>query len=412
MADEMGAIFAEQLGGEVVPGDNSAQESMVIDLSTPETPAETPSSNEAPASNETKEVSTTEAPTENKSNETSTRSSTHTNPEVDNFEKNMQNQGEGSGDNSNNRSLNNESSDQPKQEVKSTVNAEENQQNFIKFVNDQFKTDFDTIDSLNSALTNKKPSFANEQIEKMNTFVNETGRTIADYLRTQVVDYSKMSNADVMRMTFKQNNPELTMDEVNVLIDSKYKIDKDKHSKSDQTLGKIEMKKDVSKARKALIEMQEKYRMPAENKDSSVEDKANRDEWVKNMSSEVSEVESITFDINDSGEQFTFSLTDDHRKGLVDANSNLNNFFDQYVGDDGNWNFDKLNTDMFVLRNFQDIIRSVANQYKSKGTEQVVKDIKNPSFNNEPRQTSGSKKSIMQELDDIIHGESGGLQIG
>ena len=412
MADEMGAIFAEQLGGEVVPGDNSAQESMVIDLSTPETPAETPSSNEAPASNETKEVSTTEAPTENKSNETSTRSSTHTNPEVDNFEKNMQNQGEGSGDNSNNRSLNNESSDQPKQEVKSTVNAEENQQNFIKFVNDQFKTDFDTIDSLNSALTNKKPSFANEQIEKMNTFVNETGRTIADYLRTQVVDYSKMSNADVMRMTFKQNNPELTMDEVNVLIDSKYKIDKDKHSKSDQTLGKIEMKKDVSKARKALIEMQEKYRMPAENKDSSVEDKANRDEWVKNMSSEVSEVESITFDINDSGEQFTFSLTDDHRKGLVDANSNLNNFFDQYVGDDGNWNFDKLNTDMFVLRNFQDIIRSVANQYKSKGTEQVVKDIKNPSFNNEPKQSSGRKKSVMQELDDIIHGESGGLQIG
>jgi|8_EtaG_2_1085327.scaffolds.fasta_scaffold03056_3 hypothetical protein len=412
MADEMGAIFAEQLGGEVVPSDNSAQESMVVDLSTPEPAAETPTSNEAPASSEVKEVTTTEAPKENKSNETSTRSSTHTNPEVDSFEKNMQNKGEGSNDNNNNRSLNNESSDQPKQEVKSTVSAEENRQNFIKYVNDQFKTDFDSIDSFNDALNSKKPSFANEQIEKMNTFVNDTGRSVVDYIRTQIVDYSKMSNEDVMKLSIKQNNPELTTEEVNVLIDSKYKIDKDKHSKSDQTLGKIEMKKDVSKARKALLEMQEKYRMPVENKDTSAEDQASRDEWVKNMSSEVGDVDSITFDVNDSGEQFTFSLTDDHRKGLVDANSNLNNFFDQYVGEDGNWNFDKLNTDMFVLRNFQDIIRSVANQYKSKGTEQVVKDIKNPSFNNEPRQTSGNKKSVMQELDDIIHGESGGLQIG
>jgi len=299
--------------------------------------------------------------------------------------------------------LNNESSNQPKQEGKPTISAEENKKNFLKFVNDQFKTDFDSIDSFSEALTNKKPSFANEQIEKMNTFVSETGRSIVDYIKTQAVDYSKMSNEDVMRLTFKQNNPELTMDEINVLIDSKYKTDKDKHSKSDQTLGKIEMKKDVSKARKALMEMQEKYRMPVE-KNASVENEASRAEWVESMSSEVNDVESITFDINDSGEQFTFSLTDDHRKGLLDSNSNLNNFFDQYVEDDGNWNFDKLNTDMFVLRNFQDIIRSVANQYRSKGTEQVVRDIKNPSFNNEPRQNSGNNKSILEELDDHMNG--------
>ena len=79
---------------------------------------------------------------------------------------------------------------------------------------------------------------------------------------------------------------------------------------------------------------------------------------------------------------------------------------------EGDWKFDKLNTDMFVLSNIQDIIRSVANQYKSKGTEQVVRDIKNPSFNNEPRQASGNKKSVIQELDDIINGDNEGLRIG
>tara|TARA_R110002020_G_scaffold140089_4_gene311322 strand:+ start:1326 stop:2495 length:1170 start_codon:yes stop_codon:yes gene_type:complete len=389
MADEMGDIFAEQLGGEVVPNANSAQEAMVVDLSTPETPTEST------------EVTTTETPTKKESSETSTTETPTVETPVETQD-----------DNSNNRSLNNESNDQPKKEVRSAESVEKSKTEFLKFVNDQFNTNFDSIDSFSETLSNKKPSFANEQIEKMNTFVNETGRGIADYIRTQTIDYSKMSNEDVMKVNLKQNNPELTMDEVNTLIAAKYRTDKDKHSESDQTLGKIAMKKDVSKARKELIDMQEKYRMPVKNKETSTEDKAMRENWVNNMSSEVSDVESITFDINDSGEQFTFSLTDDHRKGLVDANSNLNGFFDQYVGENGNWNFDKLNTDMFVLNNFQDILRSVANQYKSKGTEQVVKDIKNPSFNNEPRQASGNKKSVIQELDDIINGENEGLRIG
>tara|TARA_R110002012_G_scaffold194773_2_gene362553 strand:- start:856 stop:2016 length:1161 start_codon:yes stop_codon:yes gene_type:complete len=385
MADEIGEMFAEQLGGEIVPNENSANEAMVVDLSTPEpTPEPTTSTTE-------------ETPTENKSSETSTEE-TQVESKVENL------------DNSN-RSLNNESSDQPEQEVSPAKDIEENKKEFLNFVNDQFKTNFDSLDSFNEALTTKKTSFANEQIEKMNNFVSDTGRGIADYIRTQTVDYSKMSNEDVMKVSIKQNNPELTLDEVNILVASKYKTDKDKYSEADQTLGKIELKTDVAKARKELIDIQDKYRTPVENKENSAENEAVRAEWVKDMSSEVDEVDSITFDINDSGEQFTFSLTDGHRKDLVDANSNLNDFFGQYTKEDGDWDFDRLNTDMFVLRNFQDIIRSVANQYRSKGTEQVVKDIKNPSFNNEPRQNTGKSVSVMDQIDDIIYGENEGLTI-
>ena len=79
------------------------------------------------------------------------------------------------------------------------------------------------------------------------------------------------------------------------------------------------------------------------------------------------------------------------------------------IEESGNWNFDKLNIDMFVLDNFQDIIRSVASQYRSKGTEQVVRDIKNPSFNNEPRSTTTQSKSILEQLDDQIHGGNNSL---
>jgi hypothetical protein len=240
----------------------------------------------------------------------------------------------------------------------------------------------------------------------MNQFVSETGRTIADYIRTQTVDYSKMSNEDVMRIHMAQNNPELSRDEINVLIDSKYKLDKGKHSEADQTLGKIELKKDVSQARKDLMDMQEKYRMPVENNEASSEESESvRKEWVETMSNEVDEVESITFEMNENGEEFTFQLTDEHRQGLVDSNSDLNNYFDRYIDEDGNWDFDRLNTEMFVLNNFQDIIRSVANQYRSKGTEQVVKDIKNPSFDNTNKVATSKERSVLDELDDRMYGK-------
>ena len=369
MADEMGDLIAEQLSGSVVEEQPKELQKEVVDLTGG-------SESQTETTTESKTDETVEAPQETPS---------------------------GSQDNID-RSLNNESSNQPEKEVVDANEvSERNKKEFLKFVNDQFKQEFDSIDSFSDALSTKKTSFANEQLEKMNNFVSETGRSIVDYIKTQAVDYSKMSNEDVMRLSLKQENPELSMDEVNVLIDSKYKLGKDKYGDAEKTLGKIELKKDVTNARKSLMEMQEKYRMPVQNNDNSTERETAKKDWVNNMSSQVDEVESITFDINDSGEQFTFSLTDNHRKGLVDANSNLNGFFDKYV-ENGNWNFDKLNTDMFVLSNFQDIIRSVANQYKSKGTEQVVRDIKNPSFNNEPRQNTEKRRDILDELDEQING--------
>ena len=89
---------------------------------------------------------------------------------------------------------------------------------------------------------------------------------------------------------------------------------------------------------------------------------------------------------------------------LKNINTNLDNFFDRYVGEDGNWDYDKLNLDMFIRDNFDQIVRSVANQYRSKGTEQVIKDIKNPSFSKEPKPTGGKSKSLFDQLSDQIFG--------
>ena len=371
MADEMGEIIAEQLSGDVVSNDNS-QAAEVVDLTTPapEQPVETTQQTQQDAPVQT------ESPVEQ----------------------------------DNNRSLNTESSNQPVQETVQQPDASEINEGFVAYMNEQFGTKFKSVDEAKSALSPKELNFANEQIAQMNKFVGETGRSVVDYLRTQTIDYTKMSNEDVMKVYMKQNSPELTNEEVNLLINSKYKLGEKDGNEAEKKLAQIELKRDVINARKELINLQEQYRMPNENKGMSNEEVNEiREDWINNMKSEVNDVESLSFEINDKGEVFDFHLTDDHKRSLVESNSNLNDFFDRYVGEEGNWNFDKLNIDMFVLDNFEDIIRSVASQYRSKGTEQVIRDIKNPSFNNEPRGTTTQSKSILEQLDDQIHGGNNSL---
>lgn len=374
MSDEMGEIIAEQFSGEVVSNDNS-QAAEVVDLTTPAPEQPVEATQEAPQQVQQEEPVQTENPVKE----------------------------------NNDRSLNTESSNQPAQEDQEPTESEVNE-GFVNYMNEKFGTEFSSIDDAKNALSPRELNFANEQIAQMNKFVSETGRSVIEYLQTQAIDYNKISNEDVMKVYMKQNNPDLTTEEVNLLITSKYKLGDKGGNEAEKKLGQIELKRDVANARKDLTNTQEQYRMPVKNEGMSNEE-ANeiRENWINSMKTEVDDVESLSFDINDNGEVFDFQLNDDHKKSLVESNSNLNNFFDRYVEESGDWNFDKLNIDMFVLDNFQDIIRSVASQYRSKGTEQVVRDIKNPSFNNEPKSNMSKDKSIIEQLDDQIHGGTGSL---
>ena len=59
----------------------------------------------------------------------------------------------------------------------------------------------------------------------------------------------------------------------------------------------------------------------------------------------------------------------------------------------------------YVLNKFDRIVRSVASQNKGIGREQVIKDIKNPSFSPEKTQTNNAGKSVIDQIQDQIFGE-------
>ena len=116
------------------------------------------------------------------------------------------------------------------------------------------------------------------------------------------------------------------------------------------------------------------------------------------MENEVNDLEGLSFSMNDQGEEFTYNLDDEARQEIKSYNSDLENFFDKYVNEGGDWNFDALNTDMYILNNIDKIVRGVANQYRSKGTESVINEIKNPSFVQDKQSTPQKQESTLDML--------------
>ena len=268
----------------------------------------------------------------------------------------------------------------------------------LNYLSEKLGRDIDSFDDFNSTSAETESNdFASEQLQVINEYVKNTGRTVQDYLNTQTVDLSNVSDDAVMKEYLKLENPSLTEAELNDYIAATYKTDSEEYSSRDTNAGKVQLTKDARAARDYFNQVKEDYAMPTQAEDSGMSD-ADRGEWLATMENEVNDLEGLSFSMNDQGEEFTYNLDDEARQEIKSYNSDLENFFDKYVNEGGDWNFDALNTDMYILNNIDKIVRGVANQYRSKGTENVINEIKNPSFAQDRQAAPQKQESTLDML--------------
>jgi hypothetical protein len=268
----------------------------------------------------------------------------------------------------------------------------------LNYLSEKLGRDIDSFDDFNNTSAETESNdFASEQLQVINEYVKNTGRTVQDYLNTQTVDLSNVSDDAVMKEYLKLENPSLTEAELNDYIAATYKTDSEEYSSRDTNAGKVQLTKDARAARDYFNQVKEDYAMPTQAEDSGMSD-ADRGEWLATMENEVNDLEGLSFSMNDQGEEFTYNLDDEARQEIKSYNSDLENFFDKYVNEGGDWNFDALNTDMYILNNIDKIVRGVANQYRSKGTENVINEIKNPSFAQDRQAAPQKQESTLDML--------------
>ena len=268
----------------------------------------------------------------------------------------------------------------------------------LQYLSEKLGRDVASFDDLNSPVSETESNdFASEQLRVINEYVKNTGRTVQDYLNTQTVDLSDVSNDAVIKEYLKLENPGLTEAELNDYIAATYKTDSEEYTAREVNAGKVQLNKDAKAARDYFNKVKEDYAMPMEADDPGVsaEDRA---EWIGLMESNVDDLEGLSFSMNDKGEEYIYNLDDEARQEIKGYNSNLESFFDKYVDQSGSWDFDKLNTDMYILNNIDKIVRGVANQYRSKGTESVINEIKNPSFTQDKQEAPQKQMSTLDML--------------
>ena len=234
----------------------------------------------------------------------------------------------------------------------------------LNYLSERLGREISDFDSLSQPQT----TALDERVEAISKFVAETGRSPEDWFSYQRLDPSEMDDDTAIRVNLATEYPNLTSQEINTLVGSKYKLDPDLHSEEEVQLSKLQMKIDAQKAKASIETMRSKYAAPeVSNASEDMFDET----WINNMTKEVDAMTGLEFDLGNE-KTFTFGLNDDYKAQLVDKNSRLDEYFDPYVREDGSWDYDMLSSHRAVIDNIDTIVSSAYRQGMSDGQRGIV----------------------------------------
>ncbi len=245
------------------------------------------------------------------------------------------------------------------------------------YVSERLGVSVDSIEALAQILEAQQTPSIDERVKAIADFVEETGRDPYDWFRYQSINPSEMDDLSAVKMQLAVDYPNLSNEDINLLVASKYKVDEDIYSDDEVRLAKIQLKIDADKAKRDIDKLRENYRMPVKREEpAQTEVQSPIDEnWIRTMSQEVDSLEALTFQLGD--QEFNFGLNDQYKSSLKDKNARLDEFFDQYVDESGSWDFETLNAHRALLDNIDEIASAIYKQGLSDGQRKLVETAAN-----------------------------------
>lgn len=270
----------------------------------------------------------------------------------------------------------------------------------LSYMSERLGRQFDSFDDFSAPQQNA----LDERIEAIARFVEETGRTPEDWFAYQSLNPSEMDDMTAIRVSMASQYSGLSAEELNTLVQSKYKVDPDLNSEEEVRLAQIQLKVDAQAAREKIEELRSNYHAPSvqSNDVESIVD----DAWISKMSSEVDQMTGLEFDLG--GEKtFTFGLDDSYKSQLKQKNARLDEYFDPYVSEDGNWDYDKLSAHRAVVDNIDAIVASAYKQGLGDGQRTLVDKAANVQSQTPTETGVPQSNPLTDQLKQIISGQGG-----
>ena len=276
----------------------------------------------------------------------------------------------------------------------------------FSFLSERLGRDVNSMDDLTYQAEPQRA--LDERVEAIAKFVDETGRKPEDWFAYQSLNPSEMDDLTAVRINMASKYPNLTQDEVGLLVQSKYKLDSDMYSDEEVRMSQLQLKIDGSEAKQGISSLRDSYAAPQAEEQSvdNVEGFID-EEWISKMEREVDSLTGLEFNLGNE-KSFTFSLDDSYKSELKSKNARLEQFFDPYVREDGSWDYDTLSSHRALIDNVDTIIQSAYRQGMSDGQRNVVTTAANVSMDAPQRGNTGQETSpLVAGLKNIMKGQAG-----
>jgi len=242
-----------------------------------------------------------------------------------------------------------------------------------------------------------------ENVEKLVSFMEETGGTVEDYVRLNA-DYTSINSEALLKEYYKKSRPHLDAEEIEFLMEDRFSYDEDEDDERDIRKKKLAFKEEVANAKAFLEGIKNKYYdeiklRPSINKDQQKaldffnrynEDQAlneQRYQKFKDNTKAMFSNEFKGFEFNLGEKSFRYGVN--NVDTVAEKQADINNVIKKFLNKDGEIaDYKGYHKALYAADN----VDSIAKHFYEQGKADAVKDIvaKSNNITTEPRQNATS----------------------
>ena len=239
-----------------------------------------------------------------------------------------------------------------------------------------------------------------ENIEKLVSFMEETGGTVADYVRLNA-DYSNVDNNTLVREYYKQTRPHLDHEDVSLLLED-FDYDEELDEDKDIRKKKIAFKEEVGKAKSFLEGLKGKYYDEIKLRPGVTQEQQKAVDFFNRYSEEQAQAKKVNedflnktssyfsndfkgFDFNVGNKKFRYGVKNPDQ--VAKEQNDISNFIKTFLNDKGEVvDAPGYHKAIYAAKN----VDTIANHFYEQGKADAVKDVmaKSKNISTEPRQSA------------------------
>ena len=249
-------------------------------------------------------------------------------------------------------------------------------------------------------VTEESKKILPDDVEKLVTFMNETGGDLNDYIKLNR-DYNELDNLTLLEEYYSQTKPHLNNEEIKFLMDDQFSYDEDLDDPKEIKRKKLALKEQVASAKTHLEENKSKYyrdikagsRLTEEQQkaidffnrynEESEQSKQATDTFL-NKTNQVFDGKFKGFEYNVGDKKYRFNVKNVNE--TKETQSDINNFIKKFLNENNTMEDAKgYHKGLFTAMNSD----AIANHFYEQGKADALKNsvAKSKNINMDPRQS-------------------------